>query len=95
MHPFTRFTRRVAGGSALLLYMPPILLTGWALIYMAEIFEFATAPGIAVNFEYETEKGKVTVSTQSYSFDPRSKTLRAKGSRSRHLMADPRSWLKS
>ena len=65
----------------MLLYVPPILLTGWALIYMAEIFEFATAPGIAVNFEYETEKGKVNVSTESYSFDPGTKTLRAKGVR--------------
>lgn len=79
MHPFTRFTRSVAGGSALLLYAPPILLTGWALIYMVEIFEFATAPGIPVNFEYETEKGVVKVSTNSYAFDTGSSTLRAKG----------------
>ncbi len=79
MRPLVRLTRVIAGAGALTMVMPPILLAGWAAVYLWEVFEYASAPGIPVAFEYEGAGGKVRVRAKSYSVDVGGRLVLARG----------------
>lgn len=77
--PIVRLTRSLAGAGAWALVAPPALLGMWSAAYLANLFDFVTAPGMAVNFEYEGAGGKVRVRAESYAADLGSRLVIAKG----------------
>lgn len=79
MRPIVRIVRMIAGLGAWTMWAPPILLTSWAAMYLWDFFEYATAPGVPVAFEYDGPKGKVRVRAQSYAIDVTGRRAMATG----------------
>ncbi|MBL8060360.1 MAG: hypothetical protein JNK63_06550 [Chthonomonas sp.] len=69
MRPIVRIVRMLAGLGAWTMWVPPILLASWSVMYLWDVFEYATAPGVPVAFEYEGPRGMVRVRAKSYAID--------------------------
>lgn len=59
--------------------VPPVLLGAWATVYLWDVYEYATAPGVPVVFEYEGQGGLVKVRAESYAADVRNRLVIARG----------------
>lgn len=58
------------------MWLPTLVLAGWAAAYLHTVYETLLAPGVPIEIPYEAVGGKYIFRADSYSFNPKSKQLR-------------------
>ncbi len=56
--------------AALLLWVPPLVLLIWGLIYLIDAAQLLLAPGVGLRYKYPAEGGTYTLETDSYAIFP-------------------------